>query len=495
MTQTERPSAARWPVSRLRRLSLRGRLVIGVVGLLTLGLILANVAAVMLISNYQRQRIDAQLEGPLPGADTDRLGLTSEQLCQVIDRADGGRQQLPTSYAFAVTDATGAVLCELPRQATAPGRPDLSRATEDLAAAASSQQPITVPDTEHGAPWRVRVAATEDGYGVIAISLADAFDTLRRLQLITLVVSAVIVLLGGLGSWFMVRLALRPLTAIERTARAIAAGDLSQRVAQPPADTEIGRLTGSLNTMLTQIEQGFDDKIATEARLRRFIADASHELRTPLASIRGHAEMYRQGVASSPEEVAVIMDRIESESIRMSDLVNDLLLLARLDTAPGLDHRPVDLLTVAADTVLDARARDSQRTVTLARGEGDGWLDEPPVVLGDESRIRQVLGNVVANVLRHTPAGTPYEVTIGVRSDAVVAEIVDHGRGLEPETAARVFERFYRSDYGRARSQGGAGLGLSIAAGLMGAHHGTIDHSDTPGGGCTFTLTFPRVSG
>lgn len=476
MTQTERPSAARRPVSRLRRLSLRGRLVIGVVGLLTLGLILANVAAVMLISNYQRQRIDAQLEGPLPGADTDRLGLTSEQLCQVIDRADGGRQQLPTSYAFAVTDATGAVLCELPRQATAPGRPDLSRATEDLAAAASSQQPITVPDTEHGAPWRVRVAATEDGYGVIAISLADAFDTLRRLQLITLVVSAVIVLLGGLGSWFMVRLALRPLTAIERT-------------------TEIGRLTGSLNTMLTQIEQGFDDKIATEARLRRFIADASHELRTPLASIRGHAEMYRQGVASSPEEVAVIMDRIESESIRMSDLVNDLLLLARLDTAPGLDHRPVDLLTVAADTVLDARARDSQRTVTLARGEGDGWLDEPPVVLGDESRIRQVLGNVVANVLRHTPAGTPYEVTIGVRSDAVVAEIVDHGRGLEPETAARVFERFYRSDYGRARSQGGAGLGLSIAAGLMGAHHGTIDHSDTPGGGCTFTLTFPRVSG
>lgn len=476
MTQTERPSAARRPVSRLRRLSLRGRLVIGVVGLLTLGLILANVAAVMLISNYQQQRIDAQLEGPLPGADTDRLGLTSEQLCQVIDRADGGRQQLPTSYAFAVTDATGAVLCELPRQATAPGRPDLSRATEDLAAAASSQQPITVPDTEHGAPWRVRVAATEDGYGVIAISLADAFDTLRRLQLITLVVSAVIVLLGGLGSWFMVRLALRPLTAIERT-------------------TEIGRLTGSLNTMLTQIEQGFDDKIATEARLRRFIADASHELRTPLASIRGHAEMYRQGVASSPEEVAVIMDRIESESIRMSDLVNDLLLLARLDTAPGLDHRPVDLLTVAADTVLDARARDSQRTVTLARGEGDGWLDEPPVVLGDESRIRQVLGNVVANVLRHTPAGTPYEVTIGVRSDAVVAEIVDHGRGLEPETAARVFERFYRSDYGRARSQGGAGLGLSIAAGLMGAHHGTIDHSDTPGGGCTFTLTFPRVSG
>lgn len=480
---------------RLRRLSLRGRLVVGVVGLLTLGLILANVAAVVLISNYQRQRIDAQLEGPLPGADTDRLELTSEQLCQLIDRADGDRPQLPTSYAFAVTDAKGAVLCELPRQATAPGRPDLSRVIDDLATSASSRQPITVPSTEHGAPWRVRVTSTADGYAVIAISLADAFDTLRRLQLITLIVSAIIVLLGGFGSWFMVRLALRPLTAIEHTAQAIAAGDLSQRIDQQPPDTEIGRLTGSLNIMLSQIEQGFDDKIATEERLRRFIADASHELRTPLASIRGHAEMYRQGVASRPEDVAVIMDRIESESIRMSDLVNDLLLLARLDTAPGFEHQPVDLLAVAADTLLDARARDPARAVTLTRGEGPGWLDEPPVVLGDESRIRQVFGNVVANVLRHTPAGTPYEVTVGVRADAVVAEVADHGNGLQPEVAARVFERFYRSDYGRARTQGGTGLGLSIAVGLMDAHGGTISHSDTPGGGSTFTMAFPHGNG
>ena len=466
---------------------------IGVVGLLVLGLFLANVAAVLLISNYQRQRIDAQLEGPLPGAEADRLTLSSEQLCQLVGRADGARQQLPTSYAFAITDAKGGVLCELPRQATAPGRPDLSRVTEDLAGAAASRQPITAPDTQHGAPWRVRVTSTTDGYAVIAISLSDAFDTLRRLQLITLVVSAIIVLLGGVGSWFMVRLALRPLTDIERTAQAIAAGDLSQRIDEPSADTEIGRLTGSLNTMLTQIEQGFDDKIATEERLRRFIADASHELRTPLASIRGHAEMYRQGVATEAEDIAVIMDRIESESVRMSDLVNDLLLLARLDNAPGLDHQPVDLLTVAADTVLDARARDPERVVTLARGEGRDWLDEPPVVLGDEPRIRQVLGNLVANVLRHTPADSPYEVTVGVRDDAVVAEVIDHGPGLPPEAAARVFERFYRSDYGRSRAQGGAGLGLSIAAGLMAAHHGTISHTDTPGGGSTFTVRFPRT--
>lgn len=220
-------------------------------------------------------------------------------------------------------------------------------------------------------------------------------------------------------------------------------------------------------------------------------SDASHELRTPVATVRGYAEMYRQGIVTAPAEVAVIMDRIESESIRMGDLVNDLLLLARLDSAPTLDRDPVDLLSLAADTILDARAHDPGRAVTLSQSEGVGSIDAPPVVLGDEARIRQVLGNIVANVLRHTPAGTPYEVTIGVSAAGVHAQVVDHGPGLPPDATGKVFERFYRVDYGRARTQGGSGLGLPIAAGLMAAHGGTITYADTPGGGSTFMIAFP----
>ena len=475
-----------------RQLSLRTRLVIGVVGLLALGLALANVAAILLISSYQQQRIDTQLEGPFGAQSPTGPSLTSAQACQLLGRAAIGTQQLPTAYAFAVTDIHGSILCQLPAEPTALGRPDLSTVTRELAAAVQSEQPVTVRNVEHGAPWRVRVLATTDGYGVIGISLADAIDTLRRLQLITLVVSVVILALGGLGSWFMVRLALKPLTAIEQTAEAIAGGDLSRRVDEPPANTEVGRLTVSLNAMLGQIEEGFDEQIKIEERLRRFIADASHELRTPVASIRGHAEMYRQGVATDPADITTIMGRIESESIRMGDLVNDLLLLARLDAEPVLDRQPVDLLTVAADTILDARARDPRRAISLTQLAGEGWVDAPPVVLGEEARIRQVIGNVVANVLRHTPSDPPSRSRSESAADSVVAQVIDHGPGLPPEAAAKVFERFYRSDYGRARTQGGAGLGLSIAAALMSAHAGTITYTDTYGGGSTFEITFPR---
>lgn len=484
-----------------RQRSLQTRLVVGVVGLLAVGLVLANLTAVYLISSYQQRRSDQQLNLPAPNTSvTGGPEATSDQLCQILSQTALGTQQLPTSYVFAVTDLGGKILCQLPGAQQLGGQPDLTARVGQLSAAAVSQEPLTVPGSGTGAPWRVKVTAIAGGYAVVGISLADTIDTLRHLQLITLLVSAVILLLAGFGSWYVVRFALRPLTTIERTARAIAGGDLSRRVDEPPADTEIGRLTASLNAMLAQIEQGFDHKIATEERLRRFIADASHELRTPLASIRGHAEMYRQGVVTRPEDVAVVMNRIESESIRMGDLVNDMLLLVRLDGEPVVARQPVDLLSVSADTVLDARARDPGRVVTLTQMEGEGWVDAPPVVLGDESRIRQVLGNVVANVLRHTPAGSPYEVSVGVRADGVdvgivEASVVDHGPGLPPEAAGKVFERFYRLDYGRARTDGGTGLGLSIAAGLMTAHGGTITYSDTPGGGSTFTLSFPTAAG
>lgn len=489
------PARRREP--RLARRSLRFRLGLGTVLLLAAGLAAADIAGVGLTRAYQLKRIDQQLATtPVRSSPEGNWDTTSDALCGLLTGATSGSQQLPTSYTFAVLGSSGRQLCRLPAQPTALGSPDFGVLADRLDAAADSQRALTVPSAARGAPWRVRVARTTDGYAVVGISLADAFDTVARLQAVMALVSVVILVLAVLGGRLVVKIGLRPLTVIEDTADAIARGDLSRRIDAPPPNTEVGRLAGSLNAMLGQIERGFDERLRTETRLRQFLADASHELRTPLATIRGHAEMYRQGVAATPEQIAVVMTRIESESIRMGDLVNDLLVLARLDAGPALVRRPVDLLALAADAVVDAHARDPGRPIALTTLTEDPWLDEPPVVLGDQARIRQVLANLIANVLRYTPEGSPVEITVGVgRGGAgpreVELRVVDHGPGLRPEAAERVFERFYRDDAGRARSSGGAGLGLSIVSSLMSAHGGAVRYEDTPGGGSTFVITFP----
>ncbi|WP_375431353.1 sensor histidine kinase [uncultured Friedmanniella sp.] len=481
---------------RLAALSLRSRLVIGIVVLLAAGLAAADVAGVGLTRSYQLQRIDQQLTSGPPRTTADgQWATTSEALCGLVAGPSGATPQLPTNYTIGVLDGSGRQLCRLPQQPTTLGTPDFAGMAGSLDARASSLEPSTVPSAGRGAPWRVQVLRTTDGYVVVGISLADAFDVIARLQLVMALVSVVILVLAGIGGLMVVKVGLRPLTQIEDTADAIARGDLSRRIAAPPPNTEVGRLAGSLNSMLGQIERGFDERVRTEDRLRQFLADASHELRTPLATIRGHAEMYRQGVASTPSEIAVVMNRIESESIRMGDLVNDLLVLARLDSGPDLVRQPVDLLAVAADAVVDARAREPGRPIVLSTLTEPPWLDVPPVVSGDEPRIRQVLANLMANVLRYTPPGSPVDLVIGVGPAGVELRVTDHGPGLAPGTAERVFERFYRDDYGRARSSGGTGLGLSIVSGLMAAHGGTVAYEDTPGGGSTFVVTFPAVSG
>lgn len=476
---------------RLRNLSLRARLVIGIVILMAIALAVADIASIALMRSYQLDRIDQQLTAGPPTTSGTPADLGTAQLCTLLTRTEPGSTQLPTRYALAIYDDRDDLLCQLPKEQTSLGMPDLTTIRGRLAELASAQEPVTVPGTERHAPWRARVVEVGGGHAVIAISLTDAMETAARLQLTMLVISVVMIALAAMGGWLVVRLGLRPLTTIEETADAIASGDLSQRIDAAPETTEVGRLAASLNSMLGQIEQGFDERLRTEDRLRQFLADASHELRTPLASIRGHAEMYRQGVVTEPADVAVIMDRIESESVRMSDLVNDLLLLARLDTSPGLASAPVDLLSTATDVVLDARARAPHRPVRINQLGGVDWVDAPPVVVGDESRIRQILTNLISNVLRYTPDDSPYEVVIGVRAAEVVVSVVDHGPGLSQDAVPRVFERFYRGDYGRDRHTGGAGLGLSIVAGLMGAHQGTVSYQPTPGGGSTFVLGFP----
>jgi len=225
--------------------------------------------------------------------------------------------------------------------------------------------------------------------------------------------------------------------------------------------------------------------------MRRFVGDASHELRTPLTTIRGFAELYRQGAASDAAAVQRLMGRIESESARMGLLVEDLLLLARLDAQRPLEREPVDLLTVASDAVHDAKAVAPQRVVRLEVLEGPGT----PEVMGDEGRLRQVLSNLVTNALTHTPQDTAVTVRVGTLAEQVVLEVADDGPGLSGEDASRVFERFYRTDTSRTRASGGTGLGLSIVAALVSAHGGSVSVDSQPGQGATFRVLLPHVQG
>ena len=315
----------------------------------------------------------------------------------------------------------------------------------------------------------------------------------------------------------IVRASLRPLRDIERTAQAIAAGDLSRRVPDQDPVTEVGRLGRSLNTMLSQIESSFYAQAQSEAaarrseeRMRQFVADASHELRTPLTAMRGYAEYYRQrgglheDAPSSGQpsdelgsnaqltrtDMDRIMQRVEQESARMGVLVEDMLLLARLDQQRPIEHRPVDLLTLAADAVQDARIIAPDREITLDVGSGAAFL-----ILGDEVRLRQVIANLMNNALTHTPEGTPVAVRLlaGPRQPvpSVVLEVADQGPGLRQDQAEHVFERFYRADQARTRTAGGTGLGLAIVAALVAAHDGTVSLKTAPGQGATFRITLP----
>ena len=268
------------------------------------------------------------------------------------------------------------------------------------------------------------------------------------------------------------------------TAEAIAGGDLSRRVSPATPRTEIGRLGLALNAMLSQIESAFDERTQSEQRLRRFIADASHELRTPLTSIRGYAELLRRGAERSPEDSELARRRIEAEATRMSVLVDDMLLLARLDQGRPLEREPVDLQTIARDAWADAYAVAPVRPVTLQ-------APDSVVVSGDDMRLRQVVGNLVRNAIVYTPPATPIEIGLARTDGHAVLTVADHGPGLPPDVAARVFEPFFRGDAGRSRNRGGAGLGLSIVAAVVAAHQGEVRVRETEGGGATFEVELP----
>ncbi|MER5643448.1 HAMP domain-containing sensor histidine kinase [Streptosporangium sp. NPDC002524] len=287
----------------------------------------------------------------------------------------------------------------------------------------------------------------------------------------------------------LIRRGLRPLDRIVETAAAIGEGNLERRIEAAPATGEVGRLGHALNQMLAQIEEAFREREASEDRLRRFVADASHELRTPIASIRGYAELFRRGAATRPEDLAKAMRRIEAEATRMGSLVDEMLLLARLDQGRPLERSPVELTSLAADAVADTLAIEPLRPLSL---ECEGPVEVP----GDAAGIRQIVGNLLANVLSHTPEGTPAVVRIRVDDEHAVVEVADEGPGLTAEQGALVFERFHRAGHPRdGARQGGAGLGLSIVAAVAAAHGGDATVTSRPGAGATFRVRFPRGTG
>ena len=373
--------------------------------------------------------------------------------------------------------------------------PDLGGLTDDDAG------PVTVPSVDGDGPqWRVITRSNSFGRSVVATPMSDIDDTVSRLIWLQLAIGALVVLLIGVLSYVLVRTSLRPLRRVEETAHEIAEGNLTRRVPPAPPNTEVGSLSDSLNRMLGQIQHAFattaaseQQARASEERMRRFVADASHELRTPLTSIKGFAELYSQG---GVPDVTDAMRRIDDEAGRMNLLVEDLLMLARLDAARPVDSAPVDLLGLAADAVQSARVAAPEREIRLDVVPGD----RPPVVLGDGPRLVQVLRNLIGNAVNHTPPDA--SITVGVAVDdgtddrtnagEAVLTVADTGPGISAEDAEHVFERFYRGDSSRHRgSGGGSGLGLSIVAALVAAHGGRVGVDTSPGAGATFWVRLP----
>jgi two-component system OmpR family sensor kinase len=513
----ESPSR-RWPLPSPRRWghwSLRSRLMVVVVALAAVALIVANVAGLVLLRSYLTDRVDEQL---------DRL--IRPYASGAVPEAGAG---LPRSGRLPGGGPGQAVLIF---RADATALPGLLSADElspprlgtfaDLTARAEDKKPFTVGSEDGRSSWRVLVAPTASGgLALVALSLRDVDATADRLLLIDGVVMLLLVLVLGLAAALVVRLGLRPLTRMETISTEITAGDLSRRVDQTDPHTEPGRLGIALNTMLDRIGAEMAARIASEQRLRQFLADASHELRTPLTSIRGFAELYRRGGAPPGPVLDEAMSRIEGEADRMGVLVEDLLLLARLNVQRPMRRQPVDLLAIAADTIRDAHARMPDRPVRLAVLGPDVGGFEAVTVRGDDYRLRQVATNLVGNALQHTPPGTQIIVRVG-RVDAAgagalppgsaaerngsgevgtvgggsgglaVLEVADNGPGIPAQHVGHIFERLYRIDPSRSRSPGvGSGLGLSIVAAIVQGHGGRVELATAEGRGATFRVLLP----
>ncbi|MEH3130455.1 MAG: HAMP domain-containing sensor histidine kinase [Mycolicibacterium neoaurum] len=467
-------------IGRYRRaVPLRVGLVAATLVLVALGLLASGIAVTSIMRHTEIKRVDDTLLEASGG-----WAQAPHAFAEPLQ--DPSPANPPTNFYVRGTDDEGRIQLAINDSSAEPMLP----VSNDV-----GPEPVTVGSKDgSGVQWRAVTVGGPDGeLTTVAIDLTDVESSVRALVWSQLGIGTAVLLVLGVVGYAVVRRSLKPLAEVEQTAAAIADGELDRRVPQRDPRTEVGRLSLALNGMLAQIQRAMASSAESaelaqqsEERMRRFIADASHDLRTPLTTIRGYAELYRQGAARDTE---MLMGRIESEAGRMGLLVEDLLLLARLDEQRPLDQRRVDLLALASDAVHDAQ------TVAPARPIGMQVFDGPgtPEVLGDEARLRQVLSNLMANALQHTPESAPVTVRVGTEGDDAVIEVCDAGPGMNTEDAQRVFERFYRADSSRTRASGGSGLGLSIVDSLVLAHGGSVSVDTAPGKGCRFRVTLPRI--
>src|ERR1700761_6903114 len=469
------------PRRRRAALSLRVGLVAATLLLAACGLTASGIAVTSILRHSQIKRVDQMLE------EASRRGWAQAPLGASPVRLGPTPEGPPSNYYLRAISPDGHTWTVVNDRNGEPALP----ADNDVGPA-----PTTVGSVDKsGVQWRVLTVHGPHGRVVtVAYDLSDVQQTVRSLAWSQLGIGMAVLLVLGVAGYWAVHRSLRPLTEGEKTAAAIAAGQLDRRVPERGPRTEVGRLSSALNGMLAQIQRALassessaEQARTSEERMRRFITDASHELRTPLTTIRGFAELYRQGAARDME---MLMSRIESESRRMGLLVDDLLLLARLDTQRPIEQNRVDLLALASDAVHDAQAVAPARKIAIEVFDGPGT----PEVLGDEPRLRQVLGNLVTNALQHTPETADIIVRVGTEGDDAILEVVDQGPGMSQEDALRIFERFYRTDSSRARISGGSGLGLSIVDSLVQAHDGNVTVTTAPGQGCRFYVSLPRVA-
>src|ERR1017187_3891011 len=471
-------------------MSLRLRLLLTLAPLFILGLAAADVGTYAALQSSLLQGIDQQLVSIQPGV---QHVLMNKQF-----PGDGGPQDNGGGFnqAFAFPAGTSGELLDASGHVTQGGQlfgstsyASSSEPAFPVDLTADSGKELTVDGTGTYHSYRVYVTAAGNGPATVtAIPLDGVNSTLSTLLLFEISISSGITIIVLVVTWLLVRRGMRPLERMGATARTIAAGGLGRRVSPSNERTEVGRLGLALNSMLGQIERAFAERDVTEQKLRHFVSDASHELRTPLTSRRGYAELLQRNPDMTRDDVLLAVRRIEDETRRMGLLVDDLLLLARLDQGRPLDRAPVEGTSLVNDAVSDARAADPGRAV-IAR------IAAPIVVTGDDLRLRQAVANLVRNALVHTPAGSPVEVALQAQNGHAEIDIIDHGPGVPAAQRDRIFERFHRADPLRSRDQGGSGLGLSIATAVVTAHGGRISVTDTPGGGATFRIEFPAASG
>lgn len=524
--------------------SLRTKITGVTVFIVTMGLLVAGVGTMTVLRTYLLDKLDDQIRASanqLPGRiDIDGLSVTL-----------GG---IPSPYYRAALDHEGNLMYDNLSPERAEQRPVLDQLT--IGYILNNDGPFTVQNEARTSQMRViaflaeRIDTGEIVVQVVGLSLNDTNATIARYTAIFLGFSLSVILLSAALTRVLVTSTFRPLREVEATAAAIADGDFSQRLPGATPNTEVGRLNRSLNTMLGRIDRAFADRAKTIDQMRHFVGDASHELRTPLVSVRGYAELYRMGALQNEEDVSQAMERIEKEAIRMGELVEDLLELARADEAKPLRLAPVDLLPIAQDAALDAMASQPDRTVSVvvtepelpeahnlnaepkptgtplttatgpiafagaqlarlrslrSRQKADAQpliinsepirLVIPAVVLGEENKLRQVVTNLMGNAMRFTPAGSPIE--LGVRVDALrrmaMLDIIDHGEGVPPQIREKIFQRFWRADSSRTRETGGSGLGLAIVSAIVAQHKGTVEVLETAGGGATFRVSLPLL--